>query len=150
MKTVPLFAILTLAMVTAFALLLAPPVQAQSAIMVVNVESDSLTAGDSMSVWMTALNTTAENVSWTFPPEVKSKFICPQGAFDCPLSLHSAETNAVVLKPGTFARREYIAAVPDSIAGQVVLEFPGMDVNRTVMDIEARTTEASTNHVILR
>ena len=115
----------------------------QDATLTVTVASDSLTAGDSMSVWMTALNPSADNISWTFPPEIKRKFISPQGKFDGSMSLSSTETNVVVIAPGTFARREYVAAVPDSISGRVVLEFPGLDVNRTVMDIAARTVATS-------
>jgi len=156
MKTGSYRGIHTLAMVI-FPLCFALLARGQNVTMIVDVESDTLTTGDSMSVWMTALDTTADNISWTFPPEIKSKFISGQGTFDGSLALHSTETNAVVLAPGTFARREYIAAVPDSISGQVVLEFPGLDVNRTVMDIEARTTTAEpanaaspTNHVIVR
>jgi outer membrane phospholipase A len=115
----------------------------QDATLTVTVASDSLTAGDSMSAWMTALNPTGDNISWTFPPEIKRKFISPQGTFDGSMSLSSTETNVVVIAPGAFARREYVSAVPDSISGQVVLEFPGLDVNRTVLDIAARTLATS-------
>lgn len=126
-----------------FSLCLATLARGQSATLIVKVESDSLMVGDSMSVWMTALNTTAENISWTFPAELKRVFLAPQGTFDGALGLYSTEPRSVVLAPGTFARREYIASVPEVITGQVVLEFPGLDVNRTVMDIEARRVSAA-------
>ena len=129
--------------VTVCSLCLALPTHAPDATLTVTVASDSLTAGDSMSAWMTALNPTGDNISWTFPPEIKRKFISPQGTFNDSMSLSSTETNVVVIAPGTFARREYVSAVPDSISGQVVLEFPGLDVNRTVMDITARTVATS-------
>jgi formylglycine-generating enzyme required for sulfatase activity len=116
-----------------------PPARGQDPTLILTVASDSLTAGDSMSVWMTALNTSGSDISWTFPPEIKSAFVSPQSTLAGSLPLYSTEARSVVLAPGTFARREYVAAVPEGVTGQVVLEFPGLDVNRTVMDIEART-----------
>ena len=124
-------------------LVLAPPAPGQDATLLLTVASDALTAGDSLSVWMTALNPTGNDLVWTFPAAVKSKFISPQGTVDGSLVLQTAETNLVTITPGTFARREYVAAVPDSVAGQVVLEFPGLDVNRVVLDVEARPADAT-------
>ena len=139
-------------------LVLAPPAPGQDATLLLTVASDALSAGDSLSVWMTALNPTGNDLVWTFPAAVKSKFISPRGTVDGSLVLQTAETNLVTITPGTFARREYVAAVPDSVAGQVVLEFPGLDVNRVVLDVEARpadathpapaTTSSSSNRVI--
>jgi outer membrane phospholipase A len=109
----------------------------QDATLTLTVASDSLAPGDTVSVWMTVLNPTANDISWTFPPEIKSKFISPQGTLEGSLAIRSTETNVVVIAPGAFARREYICAVPESISGPVVLEFPGYDVNRTLLDVQA-------------
>src|SRR5476649_2806348 len=96
-----------------------------------------------MSVWMTALNASSNDISWTFPPEIKRKLISPQGTFDGVLTSGPAETNAVTIAPGAFVRREYISAVPGEIAGQVVLEFPGMDVNRTLLDVQSAASPST-------
>jgi outer membrane phospholipase A len=109
----------------------------QDATLTLTVASDSLAPGDTVSVWMTVLNPTANDISWTFPPEIKSEFISRQGTNDGSLAIRSTETNVVVIAPGAFGRREYICAVPESISGQVVLEFPGYDVNRTLLDVQA-------------
>jgi phospholipase A1 len=132
-----------LILTAAFLALCLAPAHAQDAIVTLTVASDSLTAGDSMSVWMTALNASSNDISWTFPPEIKRKLIAPQGTFDGLLTSSPAETNAVTIAPGTFVRREYISAVPGEIAGQVVLEFPGMDVNRTLLDVQAATSPST-------
>jgi outer membrane phospholipase A len=114
----------------------------QDATLTLTVASDSLAPGDTVSVWMTVLNPTASDISWTFPPEIKSEFISRQGTNDGSLAIRSTETNVVVIAPGAFARREYICAVPQSISGQVVLEFPGYDANRTLLDVQAPVAAA--------
>jgi phospholipase A1 len=116
----------------------------QDATLTLTVASDSLAPGDTVSVWMTTLNPTGSDISWTFPPEIKSEFISPQGTNDGSLAIRSTETNVVVIAPGTFARREYVCVVPESISGQVVLEFPGYDVNRTLLDVQAPATPTAT------
>ncbi len=42
-----------------------------------------------------------------------------------------------MIAPGTFARREYVSTVPDEIAGQVVMEFPTLNANRAVLDVQS-------------
>ncbi len=120
-----------------------PLAQAQNPIVTVTVESDSITAGDSISVWMTALNTTSEDVAWTFPPEIKRRLVAPKATVDDTMTLHSTESNTVTITPGAFVRREYVSAVPASVSGQVLLEFPGLDVNRTLLDVQAAPAVAS-------
>ena len=102
-----------------------------------SVASESVTAGNDVRVWLNALNTSSHEISWTFPQKIPGKIISPQGAFDDALALRSAETNAVMIAPGAFVRREYISAMPNQIAGQVVMEFPGLNVNRAVLDVQS-------------
>jgi outer membrane phospholipase A len=108
-----------------------------------NVASEPVTAGGKMSVWVNALNTSTNEISWTFPPLIERKMIAAQGTFDGSLALRSADSNAVVIAPGAFVRREYISPVPEPIAGQVVLEFPGLNASRAVLDVVAPTVAAN-------
>ncbi len=98
----------TLALVI-FSLCLMPLARAQDATLTLTVASNSVTAGDKISVWLNALNASSNQISWTFPPRIKSKMISSQGSFDGSLELPLAETNAVVIVPGAFARREYVS-----------------------------------------
>jgi phospholipase A1/A2 len=120
-----------------FLLCLAPFVRGEDATLTLTVASSSVTAGDKINVWLNALNTSTNEISWMFPPRIKSKIVSSQGAFDGSLELRSAETNAVMIAPGAFARREYVSTMPDEIAGQVVLEFPALNVNRAVLDVQS-------------
>ncbi len=97
--------------------------------------SNSVTAGNQVSVWVNALNASTTELSWVFPQTIERKMISPQGTFDGSLELRSAESKAVLSAPGTFVRREYVATVPNEISGQVVMEFPGLNVNRAVLDV---------------
>ena len=67
MKTAGVFLNPSLALAL-FSILTATLAPAQDPTLLVNVASDSLAAGDSMSVWMTALNETTSDISWSFPP----------------------------------------------------------------------------------
>ena len=53
------------------------------------------------------------------------------------MELRSAESNEVTIMPGAFVRREYLSAMPNSVTGRVVIEFPGQKANRVVLDVEA-------------
>ncbi len=118
-----------------FLLCLAPFAWGQE--LTVTLAVESVKAGDSVTVWLNALNASSNDIPWTFPPRIESKMISAQGAFDGLLEAHSPETNAVVIAPGAFARREYVFTVPDAVAGQVVLEFPKLNANRVVLDAQA-------------
>jgi phospholipase A1 len=121
---------------TICSLCLVPFARAQDATLTLMVASNSATAGDKISVWLNALNASTNDISWTVPPRIQSKIISSQGAFDGSLELRLAESNAVVIAPGAFARREYVFTVPDEIAGQVVMEFPALNVSRAVLDVQ--------------
>ncbi len=101
------------------------------------IASEPVTAGSSVSVWLNALNTSSNEVSWTFPQQIERKIISPQGTFDGSMELRSAESNEVTIVPGAFVRREYLSTLPNSVTGRVVIEFPGLKANRVVLDVEA-------------
>jgi outer membrane phospholipase A len=119
-----------------FATCLARLAHAQDAALNLTVTSAPVASGEKVDVWLNVLNPSDSNISWTFPPTIQRKIISPQGTFDGSLELHSTESNIVAIAPGTFARREYVFTMPDQIAGQAVLEFPGLNVNRTIMDVQ--------------
>jgi hypothetical protein len=79
--------------------------------------SESVKAGDGVSMWLNALNTSGNEILWTFPTRIESEMISAQGTFDGLLALHPEETNAVMIAPGAFVRREYLSTVPDAVAG---------------------------------
>jgi outer membrane phospholipase A len=122
-------------LLTIFLLGLAPFARAQDATLTMTVASNSATAGGELGVWLNALNTSGREISWTFPPTIGEKITSSQGAFDGSLELRPAESNQVVIAAGAFARREYFSTVPVEITGQAVLEFPGLNVNRAVLDV---------------
>jgi outer membrane phospholipase A len=126
-----------------FSLCLAPLARGQDATLTLTVASNSVAAGDKVSIWLNALNTSSSEISWTFPPRIESKIISSQGAFAGSLELLSAESNTVVIAPGAFARREYVSTLPEEIAGQVVMEFPALNVNRAVLDVQLPVATAN-------
>jgi phospholipase A1/A2 len=145
----------TFALVIFLPCLALPSARAQDATLTLTVASEPVTAGGNVSVWLNALNTSSNDIAWTFPATIERKIISPQGTFDGSLELRSAETNTISIAPGAFARREYVLTVPDGITGQVVLEFPGLNVNRAVLDVQAPpvvvvTPEKKTNSLFTR
>jgi phospholipase A1/A2 len=133
------------------ALLLA---RGQDATLTLTVASETVAAGGNVSVWLNALNASSNEIAWTFPATIKQQIISPQGTFDGSLKLLLAESGKVSIAPGAFVRREYVFAVPDEITGQAVLEFPGLKVNRAVLDVQAPSvapaTEKKTNSLLTR
>lgn len=117
--------------------------QGQEATLTLTVASDSVIAGDQVNVWLNALNASSNKLSWTFPQRIERKIVSSQGTFAGSLELRSTESNAVVIAPGAFVRREYISTMPDQITGQVVMEFPGLKANRAVLDVQAPAAAAS-------
>jgi len=120
-----------------FSTCLAPQAHGQAATLTLTVASNAVVAGGQMSVWVNALNVSGEEIAWTFPQKIARKIISPQGTFAGALELRMAESNAVVIAPGAFDRRDYVSTVPGEIAGQVVMEFPGLNANRAVLDVQA-------------
>lgn len=133
-----------------FLLWLAPLARAQDMTLTLALPTKPVTAGDELSVWSNVLNASSNEISWTFPQTIDRKIISAQGAFVGSLTMRSAETNVVVIAPGAFVRREYVLTVPGQVAGQAVMEFPGLDVSPAVLDVQApvammMTPERKTN-----
>jgi outer membrane phospholipase A len=138
-----------------FLLALASFARGQDGTFTFTIASELATAGSSVSVWLNALNTSSNEVAWTFPQQIERKIISPQGTFDGSMELRSAESNEVTIVPGAFVRREYLSPMPDSVTGRVVIEFPGLKANRVVLDVEAPAPvaivpEKETNSVFTR
>lgn len=114
----------------------------QDPALTLTVASESVTNGGRMSVWLNALNTSGSEIAWTFPQPIEAKIISPQGTLDSPIDLRTAESNAVMIAPGAFVRREYVFTVPNSVTGRVVMQFPWLNVNRTVLDVHAPAAAA--------
>ena len=120
-----------------FLLCLASFARGQDGTFTFTIASEPVTAGSSVSVWLNALNTSSNEVSRTFPQKIEGKIISPQGTFDGSMELRSAESNEVTIMPGAFVRREYLFTMPNSVAGRVVIEFPGLNANRVVLDVSS-------------
>ena len=116
---------------------IAPFARGQDGTFTFTVASEPATAGSFVSVWLNALNTSSNEVSWTFPRQIERKIISPQGTFDGSMELRSTESNGVTIVPDAFVRREYLSSMPNSVTGRVVIEFPGLKANRVVLDVEA-------------
>ena len=99
------------------------------------VPPEQTAAGGSASLWLNALSSSTNEVSWTFPPTIESRIVSSQGIFGSSLTLHSAETGAVVILPGAFVRREYLLPMPKAVAGQAVIEFTNLNANRVVLNV---------------
>ncbi|HXU79010.1 MAG TPA: phospholipase A [Methylomirabilota bacterium] len=119
-----------------FLLRLAPAARGEDATLTVAFTSPSVSAGESMSVWLNALNASSNEISWTFPPRIESRITSLQGTFDGSMELASTNAGAVVIAPGAFVRREYLSTVPDSVTGLVVVEFPKLNVNRAAVEVQ--------------
>jgi outer membrane phospholipase A len=117
-------------------------VRGEDATLTLTLASNSVVAGGPFSLWLNALNASTNEISWTFPPQVERKIISPQGTFAGSLELLPAESNAVVIAPGNFVRCEYVSTMPGEIAGQVVVEFPALNANRVVLDVQAPAASA--------
>jgi len=101
------------------------------------VSSSSVSAGDRLSVWLNALNASSEAIVWTFPSRIERRIVAEHGSYSGSLELLLPETNSISIAPGSFARREYTSIMPGAVGGQVVMELPGLNVNRVVLDVAA-------------
>lgn len=124
-----------------FPLCLAPLAHGAEATLTVAVASKSVAAGEPMSVWLNALNTSSNEISWRFPPQIESRITSLQGTFDGSMELRSTEAEPVVIAPGAFVKREYLSNVPDSVTGLAVVEFPKLNANRVALDVQKPATD---------
>jgi phospholipase A1/A2 len=127
----------TLALVISLLCVVLLLARGQDAALTLTAASESVATGGNVRVWLNVLNVSTNEIAWTFPTVIERKIISSRDTFDGSLKLRSAETNAVAIAPGAFARREYVFTLPDQIAGQIVMEFPGLNVNRVVLDVQA-------------
>lgn len=116
---------------------LVPWARGGEATLTVTVASNTVTAGDRLNVWVNALNASDEEIVWVFPAQIERRIMAEQGTYNGSLELVSPDTNALHIAPGTFARREYTSTLPASVNGQVVMELPGLNANRVVLEIVA-------------
>jgi outer membrane phospholipase A len=113
-------------------------------------------AGSRTNLWLNVLNSSSQEVSWSFSQKIEGRVISSQGASDVSLELQNpAEAGEVKIAPGAFARREYSLIIPVSASGQVVVAFPQMNANRVVLDAQASppvtgTTEENEEPVFAR
>lgn len=137
-----------------FTLCLTPLTSGANVSLTMTTASNSVSTGNQVSLWLNVLNLSSNDVSWTFPTTIERKVISAHCTFTGSLTLLSAGSTTVVIAPGAFTRREYVTTVPDSAAGQVVLEFPGLDINRAVLEVQpdgnASVTGGKTNSAFNR
>jgi hypothetical protein len=101
-------------------------------------------AGTRPSIWLTVLNQSDHEISWTFSGKIDCRLVAARSVLESSLELReTTETGPVAIGAGAFARREYLLPVPSSLVGQVVVEFPSLGANRLVLNLEAPTAIAA-------
>jgi len=120
-----------------------PLAHGEDVVLTFTVPLELKVAAGSVSVWLNALNSSSNQVTWTFPRQIESRIVSSQGAFNGTLELRSAESGLVAIPPGGFIRQEYLLPVPDSVTGQAVIEFPKLNANRVVLNIQPSPPIAS-------
>ena len=63
--------------------------------------------------------------------------VASHGLLGLRLELRYGATNALTIPAGSFVRGEYFFTVPSNVADQVVLEFPKLNANRIVLEVES-------------
>lgn len=69
-----------------------PLAHGEDMVLTFSVPLELTAAAGSVSVWLNALNSSSNQVTWTFPRQIESRIVSPQGAFDGTLELRSAES----------------------------------------------------------
>ena len=110
------------------------------------VPSARTAPGVTESVWLNALNASSADISWTFPPTIETRVVAAPGLPGLRLELRYGATNAITIPAGSFVRGEYFFTMPSNVAGQVVLEFPKLNANRIVLEVEPVTSIADTTN----
>ena len=106
------------------------------------VPTPTAAPGSSLAIWLHVLNPSPQPVSWTFPTQIQTRLRSSPGTVAAPLVWNSAETATVVLPPGSFARREYRLAIPNSTKGQTILEFANLSANPVIFNAQATAAES--------
>ncbi len=118
-------------------------VRGQDTMVVFTGPPEVVIAGTRPSIWLTVLNQSNREISWTFPVKIDCRLVATRSVLVSALELReSTETGQVTIEKGAFARREYLLPVPSALGGPVVVEFPSLGANRVVLDVEAPTAVA--------
>jgi phospholipase A1 len=129
---------------TTLLFLLAGHVFAQQPTLVFNLSPGPVIAGTPATCWLNALNDSDQPISWTFPLRVECQLISTRATNTAAFEWHgSAETNAVTLSPGAFAKRPYDLIIPATMTGQVIVEPLGVGANRLLVEAQAPPLEPS-------
>ena len=129
-----------------FFLLRLPFAHAEDVLLTFTVPSARTTPGVTESIWLNALNASTNAVAWTFPPTIETRVVATPGLPGLRLQLRFGANNAVAIPAGAFVRGEYFFTVPSNVAGQVVLEFPKLNANRIVLEVESSEPSADTTN----
>jgi outer membrane phospholipase A len=113
---------------------------AQETILVVTGPQAPVTNGAPVTFWLNVLNQSDHEVSWKFPPNIACRLVSAKTVLERVLILHRpVESGAMVIRSGAFAREEYLLTVDSSLMGQVIVEFPDLDANPVILNLQ-RTT----------
>lgn len=113
-------------------------VQAQTSEPVVTVSAarPETVTGGKLGLWLNVLNTTEGPLPWNFPKTIPVSTGSGLTLFETAATLRNeTEAGPVTLAAGTFGRREYLLAVPETWSGEVALGFPGVTSNRLALRV---------------
>src|SRR6266404_3911503 len=89
---------------------------AQQPTLVFKVPSENIVAGTPATLWLNALNDSDQPISWTFPAVVNCQLISTRTTNAAVLECQaSADSMAITLAPGAFAKRPFRLALPDGL-----------------------------------
>jgi outer membrane phospholipase A len=103
----------------------------------VTAATNAVSAGGPAEFYLVALNVTDQPAAWVFPAEIPCRLASSQDTAVVRAHLvDDAETNAVILAPGTFACRPYALKMPELWTGEVTAKFDGLSPARLVFDVQ--------------
>jgi phospholipase A1 len=121
-----------------FSIWLCTSAQAQDTIEVFVPAAGTVSAGSMASVWLTVLNQSDREVSWTFPAKIECRLVSSMPPLQSFLALRQpAEAGEVAIGAGAFVRREYLLLIPQELSGDVVVEFPRRGASRIILNLGA-------------
>lgn len=96
--------------------------------------SSPLASGRPASFWLIALNPSGTPISWSFPNEISCRLVASQNSTNVVVRLSSATlASPLTIEPGGFRRADYILPLPETLAGEVTLEFGDLPLNRILL-----------------
>ena len=97
---------------------------------------EPVTAGETISIWLTLLNTGQNEVIESIPASLPAKLESTEVMLKSSLQLKSASDAGVVnITPGTFARREYLLKIPSALRGTVTLTLTNPLPSRFLLQV---------------